>query len=272
MVTGAIRTDFILSAEIMVIALNEVADQAFLPRLIILAVVAVVITVVVYGVVAVIVKMDDIGLSLAQRSSKIRTEGWPRTGHRDAQAALGTLGDRHGGDALGGRPHPARRDSTTSAGTRRTASFTTGGGRTPRTPEASAACSPGWSTPGRPRWSAWSSAPWSSRSCTCFGSVAEKSTPLAAHARPSWVLLGESVSCSRKPRYFKMELVRRGTCCRRLWFGFEIVRAVWSLLRRCQDLGGFEHLVSDRGNVARNPLDLSMGLGLFTSLGVGGLW
>lgn len=69
MVTGAIRTDFILSAEIMVIALNEVADQAFLPRLIILAVVAVVITAVVYGVVAGIVKMDDIGLSLAQRSS-----------------------------------------------------------------------------------------------------------------------------------------------------------------------------------------------------------
>ena len=70
MVTGAIRTDFILSAEIMVIALNEVADQAFLPRLIILVVVAIVITTVVYGVVAGIVKMDDIGLSLTQRSSK----------------------------------------------------------------------------------------------------------------------------------------------------------------------------------------------------------
>ena len=70
MVTGAIRTDFILSAEIMVIALNEVADQSFLPRLIILLVVAVVITLVVYGVVAGIVKMDDIGLQLAQRSSE----------------------------------------------------------------------------------------------------------------------------------------------------------------------------------------------------------
>ena len=69
MVTGAIRTDFILSAEIMVIALNEVADQSFVPRLIILLVVAVVITVAVYGVVAGIVKMDDIGLNLAQRSS-----------------------------------------------------------------------------------------------------------------------------------------------------------------------------------------------------------
>jgi predicted DNA repair protein MutK len=68
---GAIRTDFILSAEIMVIALNEVADQAFLPRLVILVVVALVITAAVYGVVAVIVKMDDVGLSLAQRSSRV---------------------------------------------------------------------------------------------------------------------------------------------------------------------------------------------------------
>jgi uncharacterized protein len=70
MTAGAIRTDFILSAEIMVIALNEVADQAFLPRLIILVIVALVITVAVYGVVALIVKMDDIGLSLAQRTSR----------------------------------------------------------------------------------------------------------------------------------------------------------------------------------------------------------
>ncbi|MDX1892114.1 DUF808 domain-containing protein [Mycolicibacterium sp. 050158] len=70
MTSSAIRTDFILSAEIMVIALNEVADQAFLPRLAILVVVALVITAGVYGVVALIVKMDDIGLSLAQRSSR----------------------------------------------------------------------------------------------------------------------------------------------------------------------------------------------------------
>ncbi|HJT93749.1 MAG TPA: DUF808 domain-containing protein [Mycobacterium sp.] len=70
MTAGAIRTDFILSAEIMVIALNEVADQSFWPRLIILVVVALVITAAVYGVVALIVKMDDIGLSLAQRTSR----------------------------------------------------------------------------------------------------------------------------------------------------------------------------------------------------------
>ena len=70
MAAGAIRTDFILSAEIMVIALNEVEDQPFLPRLIILIVVAIVITAAVYGVVAAIVKMDDIGLSLTQRKSR----------------------------------------------------------------------------------------------------------------------------------------------------------------------------------------------------------
>ncbi|GEM00243.1 DUF808 domain-containing protein [Cellulomonas terrae] len=67
MVRGAIRTDFILSAEIMVIALNEVADEPFLSRTLILAVVALAITVLVYGVVGLIVKMDDIGLHLAER-------------------------------------------------------------------------------------------------------------------------------------------------------------------------------------------------------------
>jgi len=69
MVAGAIRTDFILSAEIMVIALNEVASESFLPRAIILVVVAIGITLLVYGVVGLIVKMDDVGLSLSQRAS-----------------------------------------------------------------------------------------------------------------------------------------------------------------------------------------------------------
>ena len=72
-VAGAIRTDFILSAEIMVIALNEVVDSSpdagFVMRAVILAVVAVLITALVYGVVAVIVKMDDVGLKLAERPS-----------------------------------------------------------------------------------------------------------------------------------------------------------------------------------------------------------
>jgi uncharacterized protein len=69
MVSGAVRTDFILSAEIMAIALAEVADQPLLTQGLSLAVVALAITVAVYGVVALIVKMDDVGLHLAERSS-----------------------------------------------------------------------------------------------------------------------------------------------------------------------------------------------------------
>jgi uncharacterized protein len=69
-VSGAVRTDFILSAEIMVISLNEVASEAFVSRAVILAVVALGITVLVYGVVGLIVKMDDVGLALSQRPGK----------------------------------------------------------------------------------------------------------------------------------------------------------------------------------------------------------
>jgi uncharacterized protein len=68
-VSGAIRTDFILSAEIMVIALNEVEDEPFVSRAIILVIVALLITALVYGVVGLIVKMDDVGLKLAERES-----------------------------------------------------------------------------------------------------------------------------------------------------------------------------------------------------------
>ena len=70
MVSGAIRTDFILSAEIMVISLNEVADEPFVSRAIILILVAIAITLLIYGVVALIVKMDDVGLGLAERESE----------------------------------------------------------------------------------------------------------------------------------------------------------------------------------------------------------
>lgn len=66
-VRSAITTDFVLSCEIMVIALNEVASEELLPRAIILVVVALAITVGVYGSVALIVKMDDIGLHMAQK-------------------------------------------------------------------------------------------------------------------------------------------------------------------------------------------------------------
>jgi predicted DNA repair protein MutK len=66
-IAGAIRTDLILSAEIVAIALNEVAAQPIAMQAAALAVVGLLITVGVYGVVGLIVKMDDIGLHLAQR-------------------------------------------------------------------------------------------------------------------------------------------------------------------------------------------------------------
>jgi len=68
-ISGAIRTDFILSAEIMVISLKEVIDEPIVSRGVTLAVVGVLITAAVYGVVALIVKMDDVGLKLAERPS-----------------------------------------------------------------------------------------------------------------------------------------------------------------------------------------------------------
>jgi uncharacterized protein len=64
-VKGAIRTDLILSAEIMAITLASVADAGLVTRILVLAVVGVGITVVVYGVVALIVKADDAGVALA---------------------------------------------------------------------------------------------------------------------------------------------------------------------------------------------------------------
>ena len=67
-VTGAIRTDFILSGEIMAITLASVAESGFATRAIVLAVVGVGITALVYGVVALIVKADDAGLALVRRT------------------------------------------------------------------------------------------------------------------------------------------------------------------------------------------------------------
>ena len=66
-VSGAIRTDFILSAEIMAIVLADVADRPLVTQGVVLAVVGIAITAAVYGAVGLIVKMDDIGLHLAQR-------------------------------------------------------------------------------------------------------------------------------------------------------------------------------------------------------------
>lgn len=68
-IKGAVRTDFILSAEIIVITLGTVASQPFMTQLWVLAAIALVMTVGVYGLVAGIVKLDDAGLWLSQRAS-----------------------------------------------------------------------------------------------------------------------------------------------------------------------------------------------------------
>ncbi len=67
-VSGAIRTDLILSAEIMAITLSEVAAETLITLTGVLALVGVIITLVVYGSVALIVKMDDVGLHLAKEA------------------------------------------------------------------------------------------------------------------------------------------------------------------------------------------------------------
>ncbi len=67
-INGAIRTDFILSAEIIVIALGTVSEANILTQVIVVSLIAVVITVGVYGLVAGIVKLDDLGLYLEARS------------------------------------------------------------------------------------------------------------------------------------------------------------------------------------------------------------
>ena len=67
-IKGAIRTDFILSAEIIAITLGTVAASPFMTQLLVLSGIAVAMTVGVYGLVAGIVKLDDVGLYLSQRA------------------------------------------------------------------------------------------------------------------------------------------------------------------------------------------------------------
>jgi predicted DNA repair protein MutK len=69
-VKGAIRTDFILSAEIIAIALNELGELTLAAQAAALALVSIAITIGVYGVVGLIVKLDDIGLHMAARRDR----------------------------------------------------------------------------------------------------------------------------------------------------------------------------------------------------------
>ncbi|CAG2156878.1 unnamed protein product [Oppiella nova] len=71
-IKGAIRTDFILSAEIVVISLGTVAAATFGTKVMVLSVIAILMTVGVYGFVAMIVKIDDLGLYLTQQTSNVK--------------------------------------------------------------------------------------------------------------------------------------------------------------------------------------------------------
>ncbi len=70
-INGAVRTDFILSAEIVAITLGTVADAPFLQQVLVLSGIALLVTIGVYGLVAGIVKLDDLGLLLSQKTGAL---------------------------------------------------------------------------------------------------------------------------------------------------------------------------------------------------------
>ncbi len=70
-IRGAIRTDFILSAEIIVITLGSVADVDFMTQVLVVSLLAIAFTFGVYGIVAAIVKIDDLGLWLADKQQSV---------------------------------------------------------------------------------------------------------------------------------------------------------------------------------------------------------
>ncbi len=91
-VAGAIKTDFVLSAEIMTIALAALPpDQGLALRAVVLAVVAVALTALVYGSVAVLVKVDDLGLHLAARARSAAGRAFGRGLVRGMPAVLAAL-------------------------------------------------------------------------------------------------------------------------------------------------------------------------------------
>jgi uncharacterized protein len=74
-IKGAVRTDFVLSAEIVAITLGAVAESELLTRVAVLVGIAVIMTVGVYGLVGAIVKLDDLGLHLSRRGGAARVMG-----------------------------------------------------------------------------------------------------------------------------------------------------------------------------------------------------
>lgn len=90
-VAGAIKTDFILSAEIMTISLAAIESDDWITSAIVLAIVAIGITALVYGAVAVLVKMDDAGLKLTQIGRLSATRAFGRWLVKSMPAIMTTI-------------------------------------------------------------------------------------------------------------------------------------------------------------------------------------
>jgi len=84
-IKGAVRTDFVLSAEIIVITLGAVTTAAFATKVAVVSVIALIMTIGVYGLVAVIVKLDDAGLYLCQKPG---VGPWTKIQHKIGRACL----------------------------------------------------------------------------------------------------------------------------------------------------------------------------------------
>ena len=84
-IRGAVRTDFVLSAEIIVIALGTVASAAFATQVAVVSGIALIMTVGVYGLVALIVKLDDAGFYLCRKQG---SDLWTKIQHKAGQACL----------------------------------------------------------------------------------------------------------------------------------------------------------------------------------------
>lgn len=84
-IKGAVRTDFVLSAEIIVISLGTVATAAFVTKAVVVSGIALIMTIGVYGLVALIVKLDDAGLYLCQKSG---SGLWTRIQHKIGRGFL----------------------------------------------------------------------------------------------------------------------------------------------------------------------------------------
>jgi len=92
-IKGAIRTDFILSAEVIVIALGAFAGKPLLSQVVALVIFALMMSVLVYGLVALIVKLDDFGLALSQRGGlRARIGKWIVQGAPYFMKGLGFVG------------------------------------------------------------------------------------------------------------------------------------------------------------------------------------